>query len=384
MTKIIRIAFLLIFFISSFVTLCGEGVYVRNEESKQLYLKQIESAQKYVMIGAFKLHAGLLPDPQILKSIKQAALNLSSSKDSSNHSVKVYLESRLTPEEIRNYESLPPGSSLHAFQQTGAEILKDIQHYKNIHFKIVLTEKTAIIGTTNFDGEKPGFITRDFCVFIRNPIILNELKTTLEKVEQGSPIEWPLYKVIDLRSEEIRLTWGPQQHREHLIQLIQVAKSIDIYQQDLQDPFIFEALKKWLKDHKKDKGFKLRILMSEYPFEDATPIEGKKRENKSLQHLKALVNEGSQVRLTGRKQVINDLPLHIHAKTMLITLNEENSNNRILYLGSANFYGPVLDPEGKNLNVGIVTRISHFIDAVQKTFEVDWALHEGEDLTPST
>lgn len=373
MSKFTKIIPLIIFWSLSFIAFSMERAYIRNEESKHLYLEEIREAKQYVIVGTFKLHKGQLPDAEILNAIKQACINLAATEGEKNKLVRVFLESRLRPDEIINSENLSPRSSLEAFQETGANIIKDVKFYDNLHFKVLLTERMAIIGTTNFDVERPGVVIRDFCVFIKNLAILNEIKGVLEKVEAGEPFECAQYSVSELKPEETRLTWGPQQHRHHFIELIQLAKSIDIYQQSLQDATIFEALKKRLESREGREDFRLRILMSEYPF-------GKGKENKNLTHLKELAKAGAQVRLTGRKKYHNNLPLHIHAKAMLINLNDKNANTQLMYLGSANFYGPVLNPEAKDFNVGIITRAPSYIDLVQKTFEEDWGLHEGEDL----
>jgi phosphatidylserine/phosphatidylglycerophosphate/cardiolipin synthase-like enzyme len=373
MIKLIKIFPLSIFLSVALEAYCCEQTYIRNEESKHLYLKEIKEAKQYVIAGTFKLHEGLMPDTEVLNAIKQAVINLASTENKRNNPVKIFLESRLRPSEIRQSEKLAAGSSLKAFEATGANIIKDIRFYDNLHFKVLLTERTAIIGTTNFDVGRPGFVIRDFYALITNPIILKEIKNVLEKVEIGESITWPQYTVSDLKPDESRLSWGPRQHRQHFIELIRLARSIDIYLQDFQDPIIFKALKERLEKHK-EKSFSLRILMSEYPFGD------KSLGNKSLPHLKGLVKVGAQIRLTGRKKLNNDLPLHIHAKVMLIKLNAKDADNQIMYLGSTNFYGPVLAPEAKDLNVGIITRAPYYINPVQRTFEEDWNLHEGEDL----
>ncbi len=66
-------------------------------------------------------------------------------------------------------------------------------------------------------------------------------------------------------------------------------KSIDIYQQDLQDLEIRAALEAAL-----EKGSQSASIMSEFPF-------GKDNPNKNIPNLKALQEKGAEVRLAPEK-----------------------------------------------------------------------------------
>ena len=57
-----------------------------------------------------------------------------------------------------------------------------------------------------------------------------------------------------------------------------------------------------------------------------------------------------------------------------------DTDDQIMYLGSANFYPPVLDPKANNLNVGIITRAEKYIAVPHVTFGYDWDAHESEEL----
>ena len=132
-----------------------------------------------------------------------------------------------------------------------------------------------------------------------------------------------------------------------------------IYQQDLTDERIVGALCERAK-----QGVFVQILMSEYPF-------GKEHPNKNVSSLQKLVQNGAQVRLTSGKVTKKGMPLHIHAKILLV-------DGSLMYLGSANFYPSVLDPLGGDLNVGIVTRSQKYILPVIQTFKEDWFEHEDK------
>lgn len=348
--------FCFLFLISFAQSFEKKEVLVDGESGLTRFIELLQESHKSIqpiMMGAFKLHQGSLPRPEILMTIKELTQK--------NKVVHLFLESRLTKEERRHPEKLPTNQSLKAYKDTGAILIQDVLPYKNVHIKFLLSDDFALIGTTNYDDDFSKYIKRDFSVLTEDPLIITELRNVLEKVEKREFIEWPHYDIENLKPDETRLSWGPAQHQKQLLDLIDRAKqTILIYQQDLQDLSINEALIK-----KINQKIQVYILMSRHPF-------GKKNENKSLPLLKNLIAKGARVCLTGEKNVYKNLPLHIHAKVLLI---DAGTLDQIMYLGSANFYTPVLSKQGYNLNLGVITRDDTYIKIVFETFMKDWKAH---------
>jgi phosphatidylserine/phosphatidylglycerophosphate/cardiolipin synthase-like enzyme len=277
----------------------------------------------------------------------------------------VLLESRITSEEKRGYKNLPEQASLTAFEKTGVTIIKDLKNYTNVHAKIFVSDTLAIVSTTNYDDPTHDYKNkewRDFAAIINDPKIIHELKHTLQQAFRGEEIHSIPYQVTEIKPEETRLTWTDQA-LSHLLHMIQLATcEIIIYQQDLQDEHIVNAL-----CEKAKQGVQIQILMSEHPF-------GEKNPNKNMNNLQKLARNGTHVRLTGGKVTKQGIPLHIHAKILLI-------DNEYMYLGSANFYPAILNPSDLNLNIGIITRSQKYIAPVAETFKADWLEHADKALT---
>ncbi len=331
-----------------------EGILSGGTEGKREFLNVISHSQSDIIVGAYKVHQSIPPDPEFLEALKSATLK----------GVKVFflLESRIAVEETRSNDELAEQSALEKYEETGVTVLKDLEKFKNIHAKALVGEDIAIVSTTNYADALQEYKKkehRDFSVITKDPEIIQELKTTLEKVFRGEKIQCSACHISDLQPDQSTLSWTCQT-LEHLLQMIEVAThEIMIYQQDLTDERIVNAL-----CEKAKQGIIIQILMSEYPF-------GKEHPNKNISSLQRLVQNGAQVRLTGGKVTKKGMPLHIHAKILLI-------DGALMYLGSANFYPSVLDPQGGDLNVGIITRSQKYILPVMQTFKEDWIEHENK------
>ncbi|MGI4851229.1 MAG: phospholipase D-like domain-containing protein [Janthinobacterium lividum] len=357
---IFKYFFYFIFLFSSVKAFEKKEVLVDGEKGLSRFVEFIEQSSESVqpiMLGAFKLQKGSLPRPEILQALKHLI--------DQKKVVHVFLESRLSKEERRDSQEISSNQSLDAFKNIGVILNQDVLPYKNVHLKFLLSDHFALIGTTNYDDDFSKYVKRDFSILTQDTHVIKELRDTLEKVKNRQPIEWPIYHIEDIEKDETRLSWGPGQHREHLLKLIdQAKKSLVIYQQDLQDSSINEALIKKIK-----QKVQVFILMSRYPF-------GRQNENKNLPLLENLRKEGANVCLVGEKKVYNDLPLHIHAKVLL---SDAGTSNEIMYLGSANFYTSVLNTQGSNLNLGVITRDNAYIKIVHETFMKDWKVHHNID-----
>ena len=331
-----------------------EGILFDGTDGKREFLNVISQSQSDIIVGTYKVHQSIPPDPDFLEALRSATLR--------GIKVSFLLESRIALEEARSNNELSEQSALEKYEETGAIVLKDLKNFKNVHAKALLGENIAIVSTTNYTDALQEYKKkehRDFAAIIKESEIIQELKTTLEKVFRGEEIQCLAYHLSDLQPDQTRLSWTCQT-LEHLLQMIQMAThEIMIYQQDLTDERIVGALCERAK-----QGVFVQILMSEYPF-------GKEHPNKNVSSLQKLVQNGAQVRLTSGKVTKKGMPLHIHAKILLV-------DGSLMYLGSANFYPSVLDPLGGDLNVGIVTRSQKYILPVIQTFKEDWFEHEDK------
>jgi phosphatidylserine/phosphatidylglycerophosphate/cardiolipin synthase-like enzyme len=332
------------------------------------FLQGLQNAQGFLYTGAYKLHDHLLPNQQIAQALEEVARR----SDLKSKTI-VILESHLTPEEQKTgLESVKAGDSLEAYKKIGVQIDPSSPAFNATHYKILVTQRYAFVGTTNFDKdfEENGLITRDFSLVLPQPSLIQELKTVFENDLQHKESQLNDFNVADLKLSETQLSWGPNLHRKHLGQLIQIAtESIEIYQQALQD----EALTNLLVDAIK-RGVKVSLLMSQYPF-------GFEKGNKSEQHQRMIIEtvaptpeSKGEVRLTGKEIYEGPLKgkkLHIHAKVLII--DGGNPQKALMYLGSANFYTPALD---KDRNVGAITRDQEYIKPVRDQFLLDWEAHK--------
>lgn len=336
------------------------------------FLEAIQNAEGFLYAGAFKLQNDEFNlNPRVETTVKSVARGFELAGK-----VELILEGNLTPEEKKVALFNPrPDSGHHSYENLGIKLHHG--SFPNTHFKILVSEKYAVVGTTNFDKEfeEGDSVTRDFSLILRDPPLIRELKNVFENDIRSIPSNLKDFEVGKLVWGETRLSWGPNHHRQHFYSLIQQAKtSIEIYQQALQDPPLTNCLSEAI-----TKGIKVSILMSQFPF-------GSKHGNKSeaeQQKILAVpaVNEEkrAEVRLTGKpitlEGALNGKSLHIHAKVMIIDGND--SQKAFMYLGSANFYTPAID---KDRNVGIITRNSDYIGPVRAQFLQDWEAHKGDRL----
>lgn len=332
------------------------------------FLEGINKAKGFLYIGSYKLHNHLLPNPNITLALKKAG-----EKDDLKNKILVILENYLTQAEQKEGNAdIHAGDSLKTYKSLGIDLIKSSSQFTATHYKLLISQDYAFVGTTNFDKNfeeknEDGSITltRDFSIILTEPNLIEELKHVVDTDRLENKSDMPLFDIEDINEGASRLSWGPEQHCHHFKQLIKKAKnSIQIYQQDLQDQELRDLLVEAVK-----RGVKVSILMSEFPF-------GIKNGNKSEESQRIIASTQSKdglalgkIRLTG--QLLNDgdlknKRLHIHAKAMII-------DGKIMYLGSANFYTKALH---KDRNVGIITRNLEYVKPVQMQFEADWNAHK--------
>ena len=315
-----------------------DDVIVSNQKK---FIEAIDKAEKYILLGTYKIHDHLLPDREFLDALESAV----------HRGVKIMLmiEKNLTdPEKKEGNESIKPGDALAVYQNLGVQLISCPQLFGASHIKVLVADDLySIVGTTNFDkkfDEQKDVVTRDFAILMTNSEIITELKNVLLADAENKVITLPNYKVSDMTSL-YKLTWGPEQQRQHFLEMIDYAKkSIEIYQQDLQDPEIVNHLVTASK-----KGLTIRILMSEYPF-------GKKHGNKNKLSQQMISDAGGQVKLTSVP------PLHIHAKVLII-------DDTLMYVGSCNFFPHSIDEDRQ---VGLITRDKKHLNRFLEVFEKDW------------
>ncbi len=325
-----------------------EGVYEANLGGRQLFLQAIRDAKGPVILGSYKLDKYRYLSTDLQMALRELSFH--------NKNCFIILEDRLTQEEKKASILKDKNEPLDSFKPTSCKLIIDIPTYSNIHFKTIISDNLAVISTTNYaESVRNNRIKRDFTLFIRDKKLIVELRDALNDLIKGKKIiPNYIYKVKDLQPEETKLSWGPFQHKDHIIELIEMAKKeILIYQQDIQDIDVVNILLQRL-----EHNVKVKIIMSKYPF-------GKDKGNKNINNLELLIKHGAQIMLTGGEDNILD----IHAKILI-------SDGKSMYLGSANFYPNVLNSNGNNLNLGIVTKKKSFIKPVKYRFAADWKAYK--------
>lgn len=325
-----------------------EGVYEANFGGRQLFLQAIREAEGPIILGSYKLDKYGYLSTDLRIALRELSFH--------NKNCFIILEDRLTQEEKKTSVLKDKNDPLDSFKPTSCKLIIDIPIYSNIHFKTIVSSNLAVISTTNYaDSVRNNRIKRDFTLFIRDKKLIVELRDALNGLIKGKKINPNYtYNVRDLQAEETKLSWGPFQHKNHIIELIETAKNeILIYQQDMQDIDVVNILLQRLKHN-----VKVKIIMSEYPF-------GKDKGNKNINNLELLIKHGAQVMLTGSEGSILD----IHAKILI-------SDGESMYLGSANFYPNVLNSSGNNLNLGVITKKKSFIKPVKYRFAADWKAYK--------
>lgn len=332
---------------------------LRGPDAKQEFFDILRNVKGYVTIGSYKLHAGQEPDSELKGILTQLVAK--------QIDVKIIAEGRLTPQEIKGNTNLPVNTALNAFKGIGATVIVNLEQFKNVHAKFLFNDDVAVVSSTNYDFdpiqkevvENKRVEKRDVSVVLKDKGTIDELKYVFGAIIAGKDVNWQpyLYDVYNLREGETRLTW-PIQHREHISAIIINAKdNIKIYQQSLQDDEIVDLLVQ--------QGDKVYVLMSLYPFgkKEGTPSE----KNPSHQNLERLLSAGAHIKLT--------VEVHVHDKELV-------ADGKIAYGGSANFYAPVLNKNGDNLNVGIITKDPEYIKDFERYFDKDWALSTNIDFKP--
>lgn len=354
-------SFSLLILLGTFTAQAKEPIWISSpviDSDRTQFIQAIDSANKLIQLGSYKLHAQLKPNDQLIQALAAAKKR--------GVDVTIIVEDHLTAEEQKQLTTpeIKEGDALKIYQDLGITVRPGNSKFTATHEKILIADGAyALVGNTNFDKNfvesdptDPNVqkVTRDFSLFLWDEPSLNELNKVFTADIEGKDIELPKYSIANIKPNSHRLAWGPDQHLPLLLEMIESAKeSIYIYQQALQDASISKALQ-----DAASRGVEIRLLMSKFPF-------GEKHGNKSAPEQEALKKAGGKVLLTGDVNG-EKTKLHIHAKVMIV-------DKKLMYLGSANFYTPALT---KDRQVGVITKNSQHINPVLERFLQDWKAEE--------
>ena len=234
-------------------------------------------------------------------------------------------------------------------------------HSNSLDFMLVIRDSKLI---ENFASHLLNYVPVEIEKLIRNSfadIGVNLQRTTLSSQEVMANFER-----VRNGSLETMFLWSSDVQKDILRNMILSAKtSIKLVQQDLQDSDIQADL------IKAADNISVEILMAETPFRRMAQ-KPDETQNKSMDFLKKLAtSKNARITLT--------TDAHVHAKALII-------DDKYGYCGSAGFYSGVLNPECKNLNVGVITNKSEFIEGMLKGIN-EWSKKKatvlGSDLSSS-
>ncbi len=305
----------------------SSALTVFPKDGRSVWINAIEKAARSIYISAYKL-----TDPLILSALEKAKEN--------TPTLEIYCLLETAP-----FIHEKSGGQLTPFERIkkmGVHIFHLSQ--EQVHAKMFLVDNTlGLIGTGNWDEESFDGIpsqrippARDFALTITDPILLAQMEQWFFQA-----IKHPKELFPQPRGETLpHLVWGSE-HRPVIMGLIAQAKeSIKIYQQDLQDMEVTEALLQ-----ARTRGVTVEVMMTPFPFSKTVD------KNTSNQH--RILKSGGFIYPQNH--------LYIHAKILLI-------DGKMMYLGSCNFYPQSLDA-GHEL--GIVTEDPLVIHQISQTFDED-------------
>lgn len=304
-----------------------DGIVVEPDMGRAPLIAVMRDAQKSLQISAYKLE-----DEALIHELGEAV----------NRGIKVDV---LVTRSIfaRPEEKVFSGTPFERLEKMGINVHQSPEFYAQTHHKhIIVDDSYAIIGTGNmgtgsFDETPERKAERDFWTAVTDIHQLKELKDVFNADFNGQK--------TDLKNA--LLVWSPDQGRIPFLNFIRSAqKNIWIYQQDVEDPIIADALADAAR-----QGIDVRLIMPPYPFS--------KTEDKNIPNQEMIRKAGGKVGLI----------THVicHAKVMLVDVDTESAKTLV---GSANFYSPSLE---KNRELGIVISQLPAIAKISSVFKGDWA-----------
>jgi cardiolipin synthase len=304
-----------------------DGIIVEPDMNRTPLIAAFKDAKKSLQISAYKL-----TDKALIEELGKAA----------QRGVKVDI---LVTRDIfkREGEIHPDETPLTLLKEMKINVNQSPEFYAQAHYKLIIVDGLyALIGTGNmckgsFDDSPERKAERDFWMTVTDNAYLQELTNVFKADFNGV--------TTDLKAS--LLVWSPDQGRTPFIKLINSAKkNIWVYQQDIEDPEIANALAAAAR-----KKIDVRLMMTPFPFNKA------KDGNAPNQEI---------IRQAGGKVGFITDHVVIHAKVMLVDVGEESSK---VWLGSTNFYPPSLN---NNRELGIITSHAPAIDTISSVFKKDW------------
>lgn len=215
------------------------------------------------------------------------------------------------------------------FQENGVQVHWSPQYFALTHEKsIVVDGREALVMTFNFS---PQYYKsdRDFGVLDPDP-------NDVAAMEQAFSADWNSKNVAAENGDD--LVWSPNS-RGQILQLVDSAtSSLDVYNEEMQDPQIIAALESAAK-----RGVNVEVDMTY----SATW-------KSAFQQLAAA---GVHVRTSPA-----NAPLYIHAKVVI-------ADGRQAFVGSENFSSTSLD---QNRELGLMLSDPSVVSSLSKTFRQDW------------
>jgi len=297
-------------------------VFVLPEDGRTPIVTAIQAAKKTLHMAAYRLS-----DPQILQALEGARKK--------GVQIKLLIQPTLSQHEKSHAEN-----AMEKLKSLGIEIYTLSTRFSQAHYKLILVDETwGILGTGNldtesFDGEGDTPACRDFFVPVLHPVLVREaLRVFNADIQDHRIVPHPR-----------KLIWGPDYQRSTFLKMINSAKkSIHIYQQDIQDKGILEALAGAAR-----AGVDVKIIMMPFPFS--------KTVDNNIPNQTLITQAGGKVALNTK--------YYIHAKVMIV-------DERDMYIGSCNFYPESLD---RARELGIIIQSPKAIHKVLEIFNEDWKI----------
>lgn len=306
------------------VFVASEEVYICPDAGRGPFLQAIHKSKHRIYIAAYKI-----TDLQIIQALRQAA--------NRNVHIKILIElEHVYKREDLSLEEQDIKDLRGVLQHKYIEIFSPPPYFIQSHYKMVLVDdRLVIISTGNLvpDLFEKNSKDRDFLVIDYNPKHIASISKMFLADISGRYVFPEVSDII----------WGPEQTREVLLNMIKSAhKSIYIYQQDIQDIELSQALTQAAR-----RGIDVQLIMNPFPF------GGKEDLN--------VPNQVLMAEASAKVILCNKIHRIIHAKALII-------DEREMYLGSCNFYTPSLD---QSRELGKIIKAPRLIKKVVNIFKKD-------------
>lgn len=307
----------------------SKGIHVFPAAGRQVWLDAINSAKESIQMAAYKLSDEI---------IVRAIISIIKEK-------QIKVDILIQPEVHKHGQSLNVESPIDRLRMEGVQVHALSNRFNQAHYKMIIIDgKWGMVSTGNLDAETfDGVPTisaapcRDFAITITNPKMVEELAAVFKADITDKRISPPFSS---------QLVWGPDNQRSVFLRMINSArKSIRIYQQDFTDIGIAQAVAGAARS-----GVNVEVIMMPFPFN--------KSEDKNTPNQNLIQDAGGKVYLHTHH--------YMHAKVMII--DAEVAENRLMYIGSCNFYTPSLD---QTRELGVLTADIEQIKQVNTVFEGD-------------